>query len=744
MKLAHIIIHRSTHNLHNSLMYLIPDTMTVAIGMRVYVPLGSSHEEGIVVGIEDGSRFDIILRENTYVLLNHNNKPEIRLRSISKVLDQAPWFSQEMLDTASKISSYYLMPHGEALSLFTINKKVKKGYTRPTLEVYSLKEEPIDIKTLSRKPKQYALIQFLQKMGPMRKKELQKRGFSDTILRAIKALPCIQITHVFQDTKTFFPKSLWEQEIPLTREQSAAYTLIQQSIQDEEYKTFLLHGVTGSGKTQVYMKAVQETLAMGKTAIILVPEITLSYQIVKRFSAIFGDEVVVFHSELTPEERYNSWERLRRGESHIIIGARSAIFAPLDNIGLIVLDEEHDASYKDWEHSHYHARKVAMVRAAYYGATVILGSATPSISSYYKAQTGIYQLLSLTERVHQKSLPNVQIVDMKEELFYGNRSVFSEALRNLISDTLLKKKQIILLLNRRGYATFVLCRDCGHVMNCPHCNTSLVYHKRDHLLRCHYCEYTLPIPKVCPECQSTRIKFFGSGTQKIEELLQKEYPEARIARLDLDVKRVKHKSKEILDAFAKGEYDILLGTQMIAKGHDFPNVTAVGIITADSALHIANYTAAEYTFSLLTQVAGRAGRGDMPGHAIIQTYNPSHYAIMYSKTHDYEGFYKEELVFRKSLGYPPLGELMKLTVQGKNLHKVEKDATHIVEVLTKEFENHNTIEILGPYEENIHKINDVYRTSIMIKGPDISNVKEYIYSSTLFFVDGLKIDVDPI
>ncbi len=725
-QIADVIINRPATQLHKPFSYTVPDDFgTIPIGTRVYVPLGKGKEEGIIIG--------------------YRGQSEHTLKPIISILDDTPWFTEEMLATGKAISKYYITPYSSALRLFTIDKKEVKGYSRPVvrwLEI-NLKESFSD---LHRKKRQKALRNLIQSVGSLSVIDAKKLGFSKDIIERVSALPEITVTNRFAETHSSYDKISYVNPVPLTDAQIRCFTPIEEAIHKTLHKTFLLHGVTGSGKTQIYIKSVQACLEKGKSAIVLVPEIVLTHQIVERFIAVFGDEVVVFHSKITKSERYNNWERLRRGDSHIIIGARSAIFAPLSNIGLIVIDEEHDTSYKQEDMTRYDARKVAQIRSAYFNCPVLLGSATPSVTSFYKALQGTYELLELKERIHQQPLPQITLADMKEELFFGNYSVFSQAMTSLVTETLEKKEQMIMLLNRRGFATFVICRQCGASVQCPHCDTAMIYHKANEQLRCHYCEYKETVPKECPKCGSKKIKFFGSGTQKVESLLQTTFPKARIARLDQDVTQEKNAAHDILEAFKEGNYDILLGTQMVSKGHDFPNVTAVGVVTADSLLHLPSYTASERTFSLLTQTAGRAGRGDKKGKVVIQTYDPSHYAIIASKNHDYKAFYKEEISYRESLKYPPFGEMIHIVCR----HKYSSKAFEIASRAVGELQNFVTmldgekIEILGPYEEYIYRVRDVYRMSLMIRGNRLDKIKEYIYNSWMFTQEGIIIDVDPL
>ena len=727
MRVASIIINRPAKQLHKPLSYLLPEKFgDVKAGTRVLVPLGGSREEGILIGYEE--------------LLE---KPTFTLRSIIDILDSDPWFTREMMDTAQKISRYFLCSFGDALRLFTVHKTLK-SYDAPKEEWLVVTPE-FSIDQLSpKKRKQRELANYLIEVGGAPKSLLRAKGYSYMVIKQVSEERGIHIEERFKDTKTSFKELLsGEETIPLTEAQQIAYEPIKQTMDLESYKTFLLHGVTGSGKTQIYLKAAARCIGRGKTAIILVPEIILTDQIVRRFVSTFGDEVVVFHSKLTISERNNNWERIRRRDSHIIIGARSAVFAPAEDIGLIVLDEEHDTSYKQEDMIRYNAKNVALWRGMAHNCPVILGSATPAITSYYKALQGQYKLLELPTRIFDQPMPHVQIVDMKEEMIRGNYSVFSNAMTHLIERTLVDGNQMIILLNRRGYSTFVMCRDCGETIMCPHCEVAMVYHQAGEELRCHYCEHHEPIPSVCPKCHSKKIKFFGSGTQKVEEELRRHFKGARIARLDQDVTKHKDMGEEILQDFGSHKYDILLGTQMVSKGHDFKDVTAVGILTADSVLNIPVYSASERAFDLLTQTSGRAGRGDKVGSVVIQTYNPLNYAIIKSKAHDYLGFYNEEIVNRKDLGYPPFREMIYMVIRHAKEEMAESIAQKIVDDLETNFKS-QSIDVNGPYEAGIKKIRDMYRLSIMIRGENLDAVKDYIYNSWIFTQEGLLIDVDPI
>ena len=718
MRVAQVIINRPAKQLHKPLSYLMPEKFgNVLPGTRVLIPLGHSREEGILIG------YDELVEP-----------PEFNLRNIVQVLDSEPWFTPEMMDTARRLNEYYLFSYGDALRLFTVNKTLK-SYEAPKEEWLVVMPEFSVAQFSERKKKQRELAKYLLEVGGASKALLLAKGYSRMVIKQVSEAKGIVVEARFKATKTTFDELLTEEvNIPLTEAQQAVYGPIQDAMNSHEHKTFLLHGVTGSGKTQLYLRATARCISQDKTAIILVPEIILTDQIVRRFVETFGDEVVVFHSKLTVQQRNNNWERLRRKDSHIIIGARSAVFAPAEDIGLIVVDEEHDPSYKQEDMVRYHARNVALWRAEAHGCPVILGSATPSVTSYYKAKQGEYHLLELPNRIFEQPMPKVTIVDMKEEILHGNYSVFSDAMSRLIQHTLDEHNQMIILLNRRGYSTFVMCRDCGETIMCPHCDVAMVYHQAGEELRCHYCEHHEPIPTVCPKCNSKRIKFFGSGTQKVEEELRRHFKSARIARLDQDVTKNKQLAEDILHDFGAHKFDILLGTQMVSKGHDFKDVTV---------LNIPVYTASERTFDLLTQTSGRAGRGEKPGSVVIQTYNPLNYAIIKSKAHDYIGFYNEEIQNRKALGYPPFREMIHMVVRHQDMKTLESIANRIVDDL-ESYKGNQDILINGPYEAPIKKVRDMYRLAIMIRGTDLTNLKEYIYNSWIFTQEGLLIDVDPV
>uniref|UniRef100_A0A7U3YGP0 Replication restart protein PriA n=1 Tax=Geobacillus sp. (strain Y4.1MC1) TaxID=581103 RepID=A0A7U3YGP0_GEOS0 len=501
--------------------------------------------------------------------------------------------------------------------------------------------------------------------------------------------------------------------LSLTAEQEKALSSVIESVRTNKHEVFLLYGVTGSGKTEVYMQAIEEVLRQGKEAIVLVPEISLTPQMVKRFKGRFGSQVAVLHSGLSIGEKYDEWRKIHRKEVQLVVGARSAIFAPFENLGMIIIDEEHETSYKQEENPRYHARDVAIYRARVHGCPVVLGSATPSLESFARAKKGVYQLLTLQKRVSDNGMPDVHIVDMREELRSGNRSMFSRALFEKLKDRLHKGEQSVLFLNRRGYSTFVMCRGCGYVIRCPHCDISLTYHRAGQRLKCHYCGYEEPITYHCPSCGNEHIRFFGTGTQKVEEELTKLLPEARVIRMDVDTTSRKGAHERLLAEFGEGKADILLGTQMIAKGLDFPKVTLVGVLAADTTLHLPDFRASEKTFQLLTQVSGRAGRHALPGEVVIQTYTPEHYSIALAAKHDYDAFYQREMVLRKMHGYPPFYYLTLITVSHPEITKAVAVTDKIAAYLRAQLSNEAII--LGPVASPIARLHDRYRYQCMIK-----------------------------
>ena len=502
----------------------------------------------------------------------------------------------------------------------------------------------------------------------------------------------------------------------LTEEQKSALEAILSDIKSVQHGVFLLHGVTGSGKTEVYMRAVEACLLQGKNAIMLVPEISLTTQIVERFIGRFGKEqIAILHSKLSQGERYDEWMRIKNGQVRIVIGARSGIFAPLSNIGIIILDEEHETTYKSDMTPKYDTAEVAIKRAQQHEAVVLLGSATPGMGSYYKAEKGIYKYLTLKERYNKVPLPTVDIVDMREEIKNGNKSVFSLALYHEMTRCLEAGRQVILFLNRRGYSTFISCRSCGYVMRCKECGISLTYHKSRNKATCHYCGYQEAVPVTCPVCDGKYIRHFGTGTEKIEELAREVFPDCTIERLDLDTTKQKGSIDGILKRFKKGKTNILIGTQLVAKGLDFTNVGLVGVVSADISLNIPDFRSAERTFQLITQAAGRAGRGEEPGKVIIQTYTPDHYSILMASEHNYEGFYEQEIQLRKQLGYPPFSDLIQIVLSSEKEDEARIQCQRAKEQFLEMVGEKEATYVLGPQVAPMNKVNGQYRYQLLIK-----------------------------
>lgn len=552
--------------------------------------------------------------------------------------------------------------------------------------------------------------------------------------------------------------------LPLTMEQEQVFRPVRQAVEEGRHEIFLLHGVTGSGKTEVYLQSIQACLDQQKEAIVLVPEISLTPQMVERFKGRFGDQVAVLHSRLSQGERYDEWRKISSRQVKVAIGARSAIFAPFTRLGLIIMDEEHESSYKQEESPKYHARQVAIARGAYSGASVVLGSATPSLESWHAAERGEYRLLVMKERVEGRPMPAVNVVDMRQELYEGNRSMFSRALHRALQERLERREQAVLLLNRRGYSTFVMCRSCGYTAGCPHCEISLTYHQSAGMLRCHYCGYAERQPAVCPECGSEHIRYFGTGTQRVEEELARLFPGIRVIRMDVDTTSGKGSHEKLLAAFRQKQGDVLLGTQMVAKGLDFPDVTLVGVITADTMLNLPDFRSSERTFQLLTQVAGRAGRHQLPGEVFVQTYTPEHYSVVAASAHDFHAFAGQELHHRGQGDYPPYCRLILITLSHPQLPLLVKTSEAMVRRLKELAERAGIaglgsgsapkaaqgMEVLGPVASPIPRIKDRYRFQCMVKYRGDQGISALVGAAVESFEElcrqeklTISVDVDP-
>lgn len=732
MLVAQIFVNVKTNTIDKTFTYAVPERLNfLSEGWRVYVPFGSQKVDGFIMSVEkipDGNEklFDFELKE------------------ILDVFDEEAWFTTEMIKSAEWISDFYLCPLSQSMSLFMPgknSKKIKKKFERVIKLAKNFSEE--DLQKISVRAKlQKKFMEILIERKEISAAEFSEMKFSSAIIKNLENLNLIEIEmrRILRDSyaNIHSAKKIFE----LTAEQIAAIDSVKKFLHEKTFQKFLLHGVTGSGKTQIYIELTKIVRSLGRRAIILVPEIALTGQIVHNFRAYFSD-VAVIHSKISIEEKSDIFHKIRCGEIGIVIGARSALFTPMENVGLIVMDEEQDFSYKQDENPRYHARVVAEKFAEFHNAAVIFGSATPSLESFYRAKIGELIYLQLPHRVFKQPLPKVQLVDMRAELKAGNKKVLSRDLQNLLQETLKNHQQVILLLNRRGYNTFVMCRSCGEVIKCPECGLSMTYHA-DETLKCHHCEIEIPVPNICPKCGSKYIKFFGTGTQKLEQALNEILPNAKILRMDRDSTTSKFGHKKILDAFSRGEYDILFGTQMVAKGHDIQNVTAVGILSADSSLNFADFRAAEICFTLITQAAGRAGRANFPGKVIVQAYNVKADAIIFGCSQDYESFCNSELPKRKEFFFPPYSRLVKILFMSKK----EKVAETFAEEIVKEFneaKKNSPVrqEILGPIPAMISKLKDVFRFAVLIKSEDLNFVRKFLRELNLHKMSEVQIDFDP-
>ena len=705
---ADIIINISHEALDRVFQYEVPLPLRgdIFVGCQVTVPFGRGNKSqtGFVVRLTEKPDYE-----------------ESKIKSILSLSENAVSVEEKMIRLAGWIREQYGSTMIQALkTVLPVGKKteqIKKKTVRLQIDHGTGVAVWKEAERKNRKAQARLLKELLVQDYLPWEIITKKLKISASTIKRLEEQGIIRI-EVEDQYRNPIP-NMWEQQ-PKKQLNSQQESLIFDFKEDQkknEQKTYLLYGVTGSGKTEVYMEAIDEVVKQGKQAIVLIPEIALTYQTVKRFYQRFGDRVSIMNSKLSQGERYDQMMRAKEGQIDIMIGPRSALFTPFQRLGLIVIDEEHESSYKSESVPKYHARETAIARAKMEGASVILGSATPSIESYQKALEGEYKLWQLTKRANPgSSLAKVQIVDLRQELKEGNRSLFSRSLREKMVDRLEKGQQIMLFLNRRGYAGFVSCRSCGEVLKCPHCDVSLTEHRGNKLI-CHYCGYQVPVPKGCPSCGSPYIGGFGTGTQKVEALVKKEFPEARVLRMDMDTTRKKHSYEEILSAFSNGEADILIGTQMIVKGHDFSNTTLVGILAADMSLYANDFRAAERTFQLLTQAAGRAGRGDLEGDVVIQTYNPEHYSIVTAAGQDYDQFYKEEMEYRKVLKYPPACQMLVAFVTSDQADIAEAAAKMLAGQLKSRYGKVKDLAVIGPSVATISKVKDVYRYVVYIKHP---------------------------
>lgn len=786
MNIAKVIVDVPASAIDQTFDYEIPERFSSVLtpGMRVIVPFGPRKIMGFVVAIVSESAFsklkpisevlDLVpvlteelldlgkwLSKQTLslsitalqvmlpqVLKSKYEKELVRVSEESLSIELEHLFAgRDVVDfaefEASTLSYYQLqkaIEAGDIIVDYIVKSKITKKYetmVRPVLEVHLLQEALLDLSKTAKK--QLAILDyFIEQPKEISQKLLLSK--LHTTNNTVKALVDKDLLETYQKEvfrNPYDDASIVRTEpLQLTEEQEGAIKPILESLENHEHDVFLVHGVTGSGKTEIYLQAIQEVIKQGKEAIVLVPEISLTPQMVNRFKGRFGKNVAVMHSALSAGEKFDEWRKIQRKQVQVVVGARSAIFSPFENLGIIIIDEEHETSYKQEDQPRYHARDVAIERGKNNNFPVVLGSATPTLESFARADKGVYKLATLKKRTNNKPMPEVITVDMREELHAGNRTMFSRALMERIADCLAKGEQIVLLLNRRGFSTFVMCRDCGHVKECPHCDIALTYHKNSNRLKCHYCSFEEAVPTICPECDSDLIRYFGTGTQRVEETLAQLIPEARVLRMDVDTTRRKGAHEKILNQFADKKADILLGTQMIAKGLDFENVTLVGVLTADSMLHLPDFRSSEKTFQLLTQVSGRAGRHELTGEVIVQTYTPEHYSIQLASEYNFEDFYQKEMGMRRAFQYPPYYYLALITVTHLNHVKVVQTAQQIVQQLQQKIQPKTVI--LGPTPSPIPRIKDRYRYQCMIKYKHEPELRRYIQEVNQYFAEDVR------
>lgn len=801
-KVAKVIVDVPTMQTDQPFTYLVPENLNeqLAVGMRVEVPFGNGnrHVQGFVLAIEPMAatvldETNVQLKELVAVLdlkpvLNtemlaladymkektfafkitclQTMLPSVMRADYQKYIYLTDELSEELQDQLfyglEEISWDQAQERGFLPQLMALRKQQKVDiryevttrnkvkmvrFIQAAKEFEQLEEIRLGLRKGAKKKEQ--LLYYLQRLGTEKVtavKEMKELGFSTALLN--EAAKNGWLTFIEKEAyRDPFANQTFEKTtaLSLNAEQQVAVETILQSVQEQQSQTYLLEGITGSGKTEVYLQVIAEVLNQGKTAIMLVPEISLTPQMVQRFKSRFGEHVAVMHSGLSQGEKYDEWRKIERGEAEVVVGARSAIFAPIENIGVIIVDEEHEASYKQEETPRYHARDLAIWRSEYHHCPVVLGSATPSLESRARAQKNVYQRLRLTQRANQAAtLPTIDVVDMRQEVENGNVSSFSMSLQEKLQERLEKNEQSVLLLNRRGYSSFVMCRDCGYVLPCPNCDISLTLHMDSKTMKCHYCGHEERIPYRCPNCGQDKIRYYGTGTQKVEEELQTLLPDSRILRMDVDTTRRKGAHEKILRTFGEGQADILLGTQMIAKGLDFPNVTLVGVLNADTALNLPDFRSSERTFQLLTQVSGRAGRAEKPGEVIIQSFNPEHYAIQLAKAQDYEDFYTKEMYIRHRGDYPPYY----FTVQITASHPEENEAAkQMFQIATKLKQGLSPQAILlGPTPNAIMRVNNRYFYQVIIKykqEPMLQPLlKEILTDTQRATARGLKLSID--
>ena len=736
--IAEVIIDSRAKKLNRKFDYKIPENLedVLEVGSRVLVPFANfkTLEQGYIIKIKDKTEFEV----KEIAGLEENLSKE--------KIDLARWMARKYFCNVSECIKLMLTPG-------TRNKEVSKRITDKKINfVYlNVKESELDIDSLRGEKQKKALNFIIKNQGLTIPEIIEFAGVSRETINSLAKKGFIKIEEEKVDRNPLTTKKIEKSNsLKLTDEQEIAFKKISDALNNERYEEFLIYGVTGSGKTEIYMQLIENVIENNKTAIMLVPEISLTPQMIDRFIARFGKEkIAVLHSKLGLGERHDEWIRIKEGKAKIVIGARSAIFAPVENLGIIIIDEEHDSSYKSESSPRYSAREIAEVLGKNNNCPLVLGSATPDINTFYKATQNKITLLKLTKRANESNLPEVKIVDLKMELATGNKSMISNDLFNEMKENLKNKRQTILFLNRRGFSTFIMCRDCGYTVKCPNCNISLTYHSFENKLKCHYCGHEERPVSICPNCQSDKIRYFGTGTQKLEGEVKKLFPEASTIRMDVDTVTKKNSHEEILNKFKNENIDILIGTQMVVKGHHFPNVTLVGVIAADGSLNIDDYRASERTFQILTQVAGRAGREKLPGKVIIQTYNPDNFSIEFAKEQNYDLFYNTEIELRRQLKYPPFCDIIVVGFSGTN----EKEIIDLSIVVQKMLKNNVTkygIEVYNPMPAPIDKIQNKYRWRIIAKGNVteevtiiLNKILKQVYDSNRFKNTNIIVDINP-
>ena len=739
---ANIIIDISHEKLDRTFQYRIPEKLLDQIhpGTPVEIPFGRSNRKirGYVVEVTEEPEF----------------APE-RIKPVSHVIREGIPIEGQLIALAAWMRENFGGTMNQALKTVL---PVKQKTTEKEQRLIWLKPDPTTAKSLlgelqrKHQTARARLLEALLEQSPLPYETVtQKLNITVSVIRAMQERELIRVESIRSWRNPLDQMKKQGTVVTLNPAQQQIVTGIENGWRSGDERPCLLHGVTGSGKTEVYMELIKSVLREGKQAIVLIPEIALTFQTVLRFYNHFGERVSILNSRMSPGERSDQFERAKRGLLDVMIGPRSALFTPFQNLGVIIIDEEHEAAYKSETVPRYHARETAIARGMLCGAHVVLGSATPSVESYDRAQQGQYRLFEMKERVSARPLPTVYTVDLREELRNGNRSILSDRLRKLMTDRLEKKEQIMLFLNRRGVAGFVSCRSCGEVIKCPHCDVSLNLHN-DGKLVCHYCGYQQPMVKKCPSCGSSYVGGFKAGTQKIEQYVRQQFPSARVLRMDLDTTRKKGGYESILSAFSNQEADILIGTQMIVKGHDFPNVTLVGILAADLSLHISDYRAPERTFQLLTQAAGRAGRGCRQGEVVIQTYQPEHYSIVTAAAQDYEAFFQQEIFFREMLHYPPKWHMLVVHAASEK-EMLVKQAQDMLKykLLTKMEKEKEHLQIIGPADAAVSRINDIFRKVLYVKAEDYqllvhakNMLEQEIRKDPAFRAVTIQFDFDPM